>query len=259
MTALSTRVSVFDSEIPNQSTVGSGRNQYGNLPVEEVVQEDLMSNIGACSELLAGWTASYNIPASRGGEASLKFHGMMPEMIGNCMNVTPVEHPWHKAAYILYITHERHEPYMVLVGIGNNEQPNQDTSLKNRESREPSDLMDALLDLYDVQRIAEEDGDIPPSNYLLERFERILRDIYAVSPRPYAIYPMPDGEIAIDAHTPHGTKVVVVCSDDSARCLVYTDEGFQQQEYGDLSVVPDRFIVESLEKTQVRSFITSRE
>ena len=255
MTAPSTHFRVSDDEIFHQDTVVSGGEQHGNLPV----QENLIPIIDAYSEILARWTASYDLLTSKSGQVSFALSGMLPDVLVNLTNVISVEHPGDKKGYILYVSHERHEPSIFLAGIGNNEQPKNDTSFDNRESKEPPDLVDALLDLHDAKRVAEEEGDIPPSDHLLERSESILRDIYAVSPRPYTVYPMPDGEIAIDAHTPYGTKLVVVCSDDSARCLVYTDEGFQQKAYGDVRVVPDQFMVEALAETQVRSLTTSRD
>ena len=119
------------------------------------------------------------------------------------------------------------------------------------DASDPPDLVEALLDLYGVRRVAEENGGVLPEADALPGAERILRAMYRTAPRPYAVYPMPDGDIAIDAHSPRGTKVVVMCDPDgSARCLVYIDEEFDRREYHDPSVIPDSFIREVLNKTQ---------
>ena len=125
------------------------------------------------------------------------------------------------------------------------------TSSRKIEASDPLDLLDALLDLYNVRRTAEEDGGVIPEEDVLHRAERVLRTMYIAFPRPYAVYPMPDGDIAIDAHSPHGTKVVVICDPDgSARCLTYMEGEFQRKEYNDPSVLPDDFVTEALRKTQ---------
>ena len=120
------------------------------------------------------------------------------------------------------------------------------------KSSDPPDLVEALLDLHSVQKVAEENGDLIPEPDALPKVERVLRALYKNAPRPYAVYPMPDGDIAIDAHSPKGTKLVVICDPDgSARCLVYLNEKFDRREYKDPSVIPDSFIMEALSKTQV--------
>ena len=121
----------------------------------------------------------------------------------------------------------------------------------NTDASEPPDLVEALLDLYDARKVAEEDGDVIPEEHALQKAERVLRAVYRAAPRPYSVYPMPDGDIAIDAHSPHGTKVIVMCdSDGSARCLVHIDGEFSQRNYDDPSTIPDRFIMDALERTR---------
>ena len=81
----------------------------------------------------------------------------------------------------------------------------------NTDASEPPDLVEALLDLYSAPKVAEEEGDVVPEEQALQKAERVLRAVYRADPRPYSVYPMSDGDIAIDAHTPHGTKVIVMC------------------------------------------------
>ena len=122
--------------------------------------------------------------------------------------------------------------------------------------REPPDLEDALLDLHSVRREAGEEGySILPEKQAIQEAERGLRMLYWSFPRPYAVYPMPDGDIAIDAPSPSGTKVVVLYSPDgSARGLVYLGEQFTRQDYDDPSLIlNDPFIRKALRQTQVTS------
>ena len=82
--------------------------------------------------------------------------------------------------------------------------------------------------------------------------ERVFGDMFGYAPRPYAIYAMPDGEIAIDAHSPHGSKVVVICdAKGGARCLTYSDGDFASREHRDASAFPDDFLKAALRKTEV--------
>ena len=94
------------------------------------------------------------------------------------------------------------------------------TSSRKVDVSEPPDLVEALLDLYNSRKVAEEDGDVIPEEHALQKAERVLRAVYRAAPRPYSVYPMSDGDIAIDAYTPQGTKVIVMCDPDgSARCF----------------------------------------
>ena len=123
------------------------------------------------------------------------------------------------------------------------------TSADETVYRVPSDLEEALLDLYSCRRIAAEENLVPPSSDSVRNADRVLRAMYISAPRTYAIYPMPEGEVAIDAHTPRGTKVVVICgADGSAHCLTYIDGEFGRREYKDVSDVPDDFIRDALRR-----------
>lgn len=122
------------------------------------------------------------------------------------------------------------------------------------DASDPPDLTEALLDLYDAPRVAEEDGDIAPDRDTLLRAEDILRAMYRTDPRPYSVYPMPDGDIAIDAHSPQGSKVVVMCDPNGGvRCLAYINGEFDSREYDDPSVIPDLFVRDALNKTRISS------
>ena len=109
------------------------------------------------------------------------------------------------------------------------------------------DLPEALLELYEVQSEAREEEGVVPGDGAVEIAKRLLMDMYRISPRFYAVYPMPDGEIAIDAATRFGTSLVVLCNPDgSAQCLTYIDEEYRTEKYPDTGTLPDDFIRKAL-------------
>ena len=113
------------------------------------------------------------------------------------------------------------------------------------------ELAEALMDLYGLKSIAVEEGEVAPDDETIDNADTLLRKLFRVSPRPYYVYTMPDGDIAIDAHSPRDTKLVLVCSaNGSARCLFYFDDKMAREKYDDLSEIPSTFILDALEKTQ---------
>ena len=108
-------------------------------------------------------------------------------------------------------------------------------------------LEEAMDDLAHVREEAIEEGWQSPSADTVKTAERVFGDMFGYAPRPYAIYAMPDGEIAIDAHSPHGSKVVIVCAPNGgARCLVYFNGEFDSREYDAPGVLPDDFAKDAL-------------
>lgn len=61
------------------------------------------------------------------------------------------------------------------------------------------DLSDALCDMRGISDEARDEGFPLPSGSALEDADRLLRNLYTISPRRYEVYPTRDGEIAIDA------------------------------------------------------------
>ena len=111
-------------------------------------------------------------------------------------------------------------------------------------------LKEAMDDLAYVQEEAQEEGWRIPSDDAARTAERVFGNMFNYAPRPYAVYAMPDGEIVIDAHSPHGCKVVVVCGPSGgARCLVYFNGEFNSREYDDPSALPDDFVKDALRKS----------
>lgn len=60
------------------------------------------------------------------------------------------------------------------------------------------ELNEGLYDLRQATDEAIEEGFLVPSGIALENADRLLREMYGISPRRFEVYPTPDGEIAID-------------------------------------------------------------
>ena len=94
------------------------------------------------------------------------------------------------------------------------------------------DFTNAVNDLRDSPEAAEQDWGITLESAVIGHAYRVLTSVIKTFPRSWNIYPTPEGEIAIDADTPHGTKVVVTCNPTGAvRCMTYINGEFRSQEY----------------------------
>ena len=111
----------------------------------------------------------------------------------------------------------------------------------------PADLAEALQELAEVAADAEDDGFEPPSEVAFANAEGLLKAMYRVSPRRFAVYPESDGGIAIDARGPNGRIAVVSCeSDGGVLCLVSIDGARRRARYSTAHELPDGFIREAL-------------
>ena len=111
----------------------------------------------------------------------------------------------------------------------------------------PIQLADALRDLDQVVEEAEEEGFPVPKDIALDNAKRLLRDMYAISPRRYEVYPMPDGEVAIDAPNGRGSSVLLLCdSDGGALCLVNMKGKHRRARFSTTETLPDGFIREAI-------------
>ena len=108
-------------------------------------------------------------------------------------------------------------------------------------------LAEALRDLHEVVEEAEEEGFPPPKEIALDNAKRLLREMYAITPRRYEVYPMPDGEVAIDAPDGRGSSVLLLCdSDGGALCLVNMKGKHRRARYSTTETLPDGFIREAM-------------
>lgn len=78
--------------------------------------------------------------------------------------------------------------------------------------------------------------------------------MYAVLPRRFEVYPMPDGEIAIDVRGGLGYGVLLLCeSDGGVLCSVNMDGAHRRTRYSDAHTLPDGFVREALLELKARS------
>ena len=113
----------------------------------------------------------------------------------------------------------------------------------------PSELKDALTDLHEAREEACEEGFSPPSCLAIENATRLLQEMYSILPRRFEVYPMPDGEIAIDAPGGYGRSVVLLCySNGGALCSVNIDGNHRRARYSNADTLPDGFLREALEE-----------
>ena len=111
----------------------------------------------------------------------------------------------------------------------------------------PVQYADALRDLDDVVEEAEEEGFPVPKEIALDNAKRLLREMYTISPRRFEVYPMPDGEVAIDAPDGRGSSVLLLCdSDGGALCLVNMKGKHRRARYSTTEALPDGFIREAM-------------
>lgn len=111
-----------------------------------------------------------------------------------------------------------------------------------REGDSP-ELAEALRDLAGAIEEADENGFDRPPHAALDTARSVLRKVHGVSPRIYFVYPMPEGDIAVDAPGKVGQSVILFC-DASGRvtCCVNRQGNWQSKEYPDVDSLPDPFL-----------------
>ena len=109
------------------------------------------------------------------------------------------------------------------------------------------DLYEALQDLDETEDEAREEGFPIPSDTALRNARRLLYAMYRILPRRFEVYPMPDGEIAIDVPGGLGRSVLLLCgSDGGALCSVNMDGVHRRARYSDTRGLPDGFVRDAL-------------
>ena len=111
----------------------------------------------------------------------------------------------------------------------------------------PVRLADALRDLEEVKDEAREEDFPTPTDLASKNANRLLKEMYPLSRRRFEVYPMPDGEIAIDASDGQGSSVLLLCdSDGGALCLVNMGGKHRRARYSSAEALPDDFVREAL-------------
>ncbi len=125
--------------------------------------------------------------------------------------------------------------------------------LQMKADLSPADLSSALRDLAEVEQAAVEEDDNIPSEIAIRNALRLLLAMYDYSPQCFQIYPLHDGEIAIDAPGGHDRSVALVCeSDGSVLCMVNFFGRRRYARYSDANTLPDQFIYEALYELRLR-------
>ena len=120
--------------------------------------------------------------------------------------------------------------------------PNQPVPLvlKGQEGRS---LHEALADLQRVSEEALEEGFSAPAQTMLSNAERVLKEMFKIQPQRFEVYPMPEGQIAIDVPNQRGSSVIVLCEPDGgALCSVNIRGEYRRKRYISVAELPDEFL-----------------
>ena len=116
------------------------------------------------------------------------------------------------------------------------------------------DLYAALYDLRQATAEASEEGFLTPSDIALANANRLLKEMYGISRRRFEVYPIQDGEIAIDAPGGYGRSVLLLCdSQGGALCLVNMNGKHRRARYSSTEMLPDGFVREALAELDRRN------
>ena len=107
-------------------------------------------------------------------------------------------------------------------------------------------LKEAIRDLDNARLEAAEEGYRRPSQLAISNARVILDQMYPVRARRYEVYPMPDGEIAVDAPV-DGSSIVIVCDSEGGVLYLRNVSGEQESvRYQSLSQLSENKLREDL-------------
>ena len=102
-----------------------------------------------------------------------------------------------------------------------------------------------------VVKEAQSEGYEIPGSIAIVNAEYIIRRIFDDLLCPFEVYPMPDGEVAIDVTNGNGSSVLILCcSNGSTLCCVNIDGNHRRAHYSNSDALPDSFMCEALEELQ---------
>ena len=124
---------------------------------------------------------------------------------------------------------------------------------KVEKSQRAIRFADALRDLGEVRDEASAGGFPTPTDVGFKNATRLLKEVYRLSRRRFEVYPMPDGEIAIDASDGQGSSVLLLCDwGGGALCLVNLSGKHRRARYSSTDPLPDGFMREALAELQLQ-------
>ena len=112
-------------------------------------------------------------------------------------------------------------------------------------------LAQALEELDQVVDEAQSEGYEIPSSIAIVNAKYIIKRMYDNLLHPFQVYPMPDGEVAIDVTNDDGSSVLILCcSDGGTLCFVSINGNQRRAHYSKSDALPDGFMREALEELQ---------
>ncbi len=106
--------------------------------------------------------------------------------------------------------------------------------------------------LDEIDRVADEarsEGYQIPGTAAIDNAKRIIKCIYDNLSHPFQVYPMPDGEVAVDVTNDDGNSVLILsCSDGGTLCFVNINGNQRRARYSNSDALPDCFMHEALEE-----------
>ena len=108
-------------------------------------------------------------------------------------------------------------------------------------------LAQALEELDQVVDEAQSEGYEIPSSDAIVNARRIIKRIYDNLSHPFQVYPMPDGEVAVDIANDDGSSVLILCcSDGGTLCFVNINGNQRRAHYSNSDALLDSFMHEAL-------------
>ena len=127
--------------------------------------------------------------------------------------------------------------------VGSGKQP--DTCAKEM----PRQLVDAITQWSELDVIAHEFGIAPPAAERQREALRVLVNMCSERPRPYMVYLMENGSIAIDTRGERPDGILVILRPDgSAFCSGELEGRTWRTSYPDSAVLPDQALLEEIAK-----------
>ena len=112
-------------------------------------------------------------------------------------------------------------------------------------------LTQALEVLDQVVDEARSEGYETPNSIAIVHARRIVKRLYDNLVYPIQVYPMPDGEVAVDVTNGDGSSVLILCcSDGDTLCFVNIDGNQRRAHYFNSDALPDGFMQAALEELQ---------
>jgi hypothetical protein len=125
--------------------------------------------------------------------------------------------------------------------------PNSETVTHSYNSLIDSKYLDAWWDLQHAMEDAQEEGFPIPSSKQMVIASYLLRQMHVERPQRFEVYPMPNGEIAIDAPNGRGSSLIVLCEPSGeVLCSVNIRGSHRQKRYLSAEGLPDSFLQNAL-------------